>query len=884
MGLFAQFTLLIGIISFTIVKASYDIPSSLVGVMENRAGSGSFVLNNTLYTYGGGTYQKAYSNIFSAISIADDGQVVYKDVYQHTPGILCGRPYLALLEDQQTVYSFTGRYPGYTRNNTLLVMRYSFQDENPSWVQILPVNNETWPSARRYTSGVLAPNGKIYFYGGYSYRTDLKLNDFYSFDPTTNHFTNLTIPGLMYTKSHIGVALPNGLIVYVTGYCTKTVHGSSPMPYNRVLLYDTSANRWEYKNTSGDKFSERTLASGILGPDKKTIFMFGGSNPTTALENEEEDATLYNDIFMLDTWAWTWKKLNTRGYLPIARNSAVMGFISNDTLLVGFGQAITTYISDLNVLRMDSKISDYATWLAGPGDFLSNDLTQEITGTNLSKGAIAGIVIGSIGFVIFLGLCIWKIRENIGCVIYHFSRKVMWVPRSGEPFWAEGCRLAFRFVILVLLLFFFGFTIKEIVNSDKAIMTIRTESFIIQTPDIRFCFDGWDNGTDVSTNLRPRVICSTDESYDCSKFLTDLNMSIHQPEFSDRFGDVYCSLYSPPSWFSLTNSKGKGGNGTILLFSFYGDPDTDGAIHTTFYPPGKNPNVNKFNIETTDIASLVTEKEMESWIVLDLEDRYARNIHTIAPRSVSTLSYQLKECRYITNDKWNNIGFMPIYNKVQEVETVFRAGVQSDHIQSRGDTHISNFKIFPDDYAIIVLQEKKLSTLLNVLGSVGGVISLAVAIQVWLFGFRPNSPWGIIHRWSVGPMRISVKDSLHSRFNSLYTLVPFVNPVRPPITELPGVNEYSFDKRNVTETRHIDYDIGIYQQQRITQLEERMELTEQLLKSYYVDDEIFRELDTAIKQKHAMNCQSNLPLEESQQNIVELRQRLLPRNTQVNKY
>ncbi|KAI9025797.1 hypothetical protein CLU79DRAFT_854263 [Phycomyces nitens] len=684
--------------------------------------------------------------------------------------------------------------------------------------------------ARRHTSGVLAPNGKIYFYGGRDYRTDIKRNDFYSFDPTTNDFTNLTTPGLMYSRSHVSVALPNGLIVYIGGYYHAASRGSNAMPYNRVLLYDTNTHTWEYKETTGDKFSERILASGTLGPDKKTIFMFGG----------------------------------------------FIGFISNDTMLVGFGQAITTYLNDINVLRMDSKIPDQATWLGGPEEFLSDNLTEETTGTNLSKGAIAGIVIGSIAFAVLLGLCIWK-RDKVSYLAHYFYHRIIWVPRSGEPIWTEACRFAFRSVVLVLLLFFFGYTIKEIVNSDKSVITIRTESAMVHTPDIRFCFDGWKNDTDTGANLRPRVICSTDEGYDCSKFVTNLNMSIHQPAFSDRLGDVYCSLYSPPSWFSLTDSRGKGGNGTVVLFSFYGNTATDGVIHTTFYPPGKDPNVDKYNVDTSDIASLVTEEELETWIVLDLEDRYASNVHTISPKSVSTLGYQIKDHQYVTDNTWNRVGFLPIYQHVPEIETVFRSGVKSDNILSRGSYHICNFKIFPDDYAIIILQEKKVSTLLNVLGSVGGVISLAVAIQVWLFGFRPNSPWGIVHRWSAGPMKSSVQRNLQGHFNSLYTPVPFVNPVRQLLTELSPVNEHSIDEKNVAESQHIDYKVGTYHQQRMAQMEERVELMEQILKAYYVDDEVFQVLDTIIKQKRAMNHQLGLPLEEAQQNTVGLRQRLLSR-------
>ncbi|KAL0083350.1 hypothetical protein F4703DRAFT_1757399 [Phycomyces blakesleeanus] len=756
-------------------------------------------------------------------------------------------------------------------------MRYSFQDQNPSWVPILPTNNETWPSARKSLSSVVAPNGKIYLYGGQDYDTEHRLNEFYSFDPATNHFTNLTTASLMYSESHSAVALPNGLLVYTTGYLTPTRSGSIGMPYNRVLVYDTNTDTWETKETSGLTFNERILASATLGPDKKTIFLFGGSNPTTVLDSEEDEATLYNDILMLDTSTWIWKKMETQGYPPTARNSAFMGFISDNILLVAFGQAITTYINDVNVLRLDNQELGQSTWLGSPADFLSNKLLKEKTGTTLSKGALAGIVIGSIAFVAFLAFCIWKSRKSFKYLAYYFRHKILWTPRSGEPIWAEGCRLVFRCVILALFLLFFGFTIQEVVSTDKSIMTIRMGSTTVQTPDIRFCYDGWDTDESTGKNLRPHIICSTDESYDCSAFVTPLNMTVHKPAFSDRLGDVACFLYSPPSWFGLSNSKGKGSNGTTLLFSFYGNPDTEGAIHTTFYPPGKDPNVVKYGVYTTDVVSLVGRTELESWIVSDLEDRYAANTHTIIPNTVSTLSYQIKDHQYITDDRWNSVGFLPIYGHTPEVETTFRSGYQSKLIQSRGNYHISNFKIFPDDFAIIKLQEKKVVTLLNAIGSMGGVISLAVAIQVWIFGFRPNSPWGIIHRWSVGPMKTSVKKGLISQFYSLYTPVPLVSHVNQRVSAVSPAIQNSIDEKITTAPYQIENVKELTQKQRLVQMEERMELMEQLLKSYYVDDEIFRELDRAINQNFVNSPATDLPLEESRRGSTGVRQRFLPK-------
>ena len=157
---------------------------------------------------------------------------------------------------------------------------------------------------------------------------------------------------------------------------------------------------------------------------------------------------------------------------------------------------------------------------------------------------------------------------------------------------------------------------------------------------------------------------------------------------------------------------------------------------------------------------------------------------------------------------------------------------------------------------------------MNGIGFVGGLFGLFVAFQSNMFGYRPNSPFGLVHRWSFGEMRSSISEGLRSRFGLSKTPVPLVNPVH---------NRYSINMRNYgpnyedddddEESTFIDSDsingshqnaalhnevpnyssFGNDEIQRLASVEDRMQLLELLFKSYYVDDEVFRRLDVALK-------------------------------------
>ncbi|KAL0078504.1 hypothetical protein J3Q64DRAFT_1646005 [Phycomyces blakesleeanus] len=732
---------------------------------------------------------------------------------------MCTVSNIILLPDNETIILFIGRYVEYKFPDTFQIYTYNLNDPLASWTKLEPPTGAVWPPARKDYSVTLAPNNKIYIYGGADMNTSAILNEMYSFDPNTNLFTNLTQPDLIYVNSHTAIALPNGTIVYATGRIGRlATEGLIQVPPDQVLLYDTNTDTWETVHTGGASFLARTNAGALLGKIIKTY-----TYTPFAYDVYQE---LLNDFYVLDTMTWTWIEPNITGFPPGPRNQASMAFVADDLLMIFFGQAMTISRNDFNILRFNTDNSIYS-WLKDSDELVYPNRKKDKKGSILSTSAIVGISLAGVCVVlmIFCAFKFWSQVKTWPLLVYN---GIIWSPRFGEPTWTEGFRLSSRCISLGLLAFYFAYAIREISDSTKATVVLKSSSSTIQSPDIRFCFDGWNNSAGAKSSDRPHLLCSTDEGYDCVDFVTGLDMSVHQPAFSDRIGDVSCFLFAPPKRFNLVEDAGQQGLGTTLIFALYGDPGVNGAIHTTIYPPGMDPNVGIYGVKTTDVGQKMSDKQVNDWIVADLDDRYAINVHSVYPKTVSTLSYQIQDHQYLVDNKWNKIGFLQDYDHIPEISTIYRPGVVSDSIKARGKYHVSTLRVFPNEYVTMISQEKAMSTVLNMIGSLGGVISLMAAVQLVLFGFRPTSPWGIVQRFAFGSFKTSIDRSLRNEFNYPYKSIPLVHRISNLHTKNDTVPETNSERR-------------------FHQIEERMQLMEKLLQAYYVDNEIFKELDKAIR-------------------------------------
>ncbi|KAI9470033.1 MAG: hypothetical protein EXX96DRAFT_532376 [Benjaminiella poitrasii] len=703
-------------------------------------------------------------------------------------------------------------------NNHLLPLQYyQYAFDTSTWTAASTNTNTTLTSPFPYNRKLFSAtydekNDKVYIYGGALNETAI-FSDFWVMDVATQQFTALPsvdVPRYAHTAS----LLSNGQLVILGGVAQVNNNGTIEnilAPMNSIYVFDTTTNQWSLKQATGvDKIlpSTRTAHTAVVTSDDR-IIIFGGDNGAA-----ERERAYLNAIGILDTKTWTWTVPSVLGIPPSRRSYASGGLLTENYLTIAFGSALNTYYNDINVLDIESL-----SWLQ------TFEPTNESSGSRLSGGAIAGVTIGCIVIVIIILFLLWRFQGYFRWLVKRIHRDI-WKPRTGEPVWAETARIIFQIFLLFIFALFLAFVIRQAIKSPNVTQTIEESAAEVQVPDVRFCFDGFPNFP--STDPRSLgVTCQTDNGYSCTRFIQQLDMSVFQPTFADNLGAVNCFLFTAPVDFVLTSTSGAN-NGSRLLFSFWGDQSVSyGRVHTSVYPKGMDPNVVVYGLNTS-VSTLMTEAAVLNWQVNERNDIQATNVYTIEPYTYSALAYDLVDHRYLQSVGWNYVGFLPISNSTPEIETNFRQEAPNpNYVSTHADLGL--ITIFPSAFVTTIVREVKVYTLLNALGFVGGIFGLLVAVQTWLFGYRPRSPWGVVHRWSIGDMKRSLLRSLQSKFKITDSGIPLVHPVH--------------HRFSVTSLNNIDYDEP--ETQRITRVEERMQMLEMLFKAYYVNDEVFRSLDDA---------------------------------------
>ncbi|KAI9010838.1 hypothetical protein CLU79DRAFT_891175 [Phycomyces nitens] len=817
--------------------------------MYPRYDPAMFFYNNKLYAYGGRFDLESVSNNFSSISLSTEpnskGEVLYETVPQHTPGPLCTFSSIVILQDGHTALLVTGSDQANQNNGTIIrTYTYDFLNSAPSWKEVFAINNATGPPIRLHIQLSLAPNGKVYIYGGSEPETVYSFNDLWSFDPITFEYANLTQPNQMYRDSHSATALSNGQIVFIGGNVSENKTGITSMPsLNEIDIYDTNTDKWMHINATGESLEGRTEPGTVLGPDKKTIILYGGSDAT---------ASHFNDVLLLNTDTWVWSRPKISGDYPSARYAFNMGYITEDMVVILAETLFEKPFNDINILAIDGQEDPKYSWVNGPADLPDlPDSNQAVTFYNkMDKRTLAGIITGSILLALILGFCAWKTYKDVyylPCLL----RWIIWNPRRGEPVWTELFRLLVQCILAFLFIIYLVFSIRQVINSPTTSITISTKVSSVAIPDIRICFEGWIKPDDPYKAFPEtdhiRASCSSDLDVSCDEFLTKLDMQVHTPIFSDSVATSECHLLAPPSWFRLGNSDEGNRNGTKLQIIFFGDSTVSGTVRITQYPPGMDPNVKIYKINTTDVPQVMPEQAIDEWVVRDMQGKSDPNTFIIYTNDSLTMQYQVKDHQYLEETGWNQLGLLARYNHTPEISSSIFAGdfnVYKNKMFGYNDLMFGAIDLYPSEYATVVQQDQKIHSILNSLGSVGGILSLILGIQAWLFGFRPKSPWGIVQHFSCGFMKRSLGRGLRKKFDSLDTPVPFVSLVNNNVDEKQYNNQ--IDETKVTLLEDPQGEELKYLRNRVCLIEKRMQLTERLLEAYYVDDEVFRELSVAI--------------------------------------
>ncbi|KAI8377308.1 hypothetical protein BD560DRAFT_367080 [Blakeslea trispora] len=793
---------------FSTVQAYFYVPS-FSNVLPFKGGMAYARKDKSLYLFGGENATTSYTNNLYKLTQTDSSYNWELVPQTNAPdGTMYAQSYVTADGSNMVVMGgMTNATAG--KDAPLQIRSYNFASQ--TWTQ--PSTNTgnasatSFPLNREFFSLAYdSKNQKSYVFGGAVSGAGKVFNDLQVLDASFKPTALKATPSGRY--GHTASIISTGEMVVIGGViATNTGSGLANM--DSVWVYKIDTNEWVVRNvsTTGARFpSTCSDHSAVVTSDDK-IIIFGGDNG----ENQRNRQFL-NTVAILDTKTWAWTIPSIGGIPPSRRSFAAAGLLDDKHLTVAFGAGSNVYYNDINVFDLSGS-----SWLQ------SFDQNSHSSDGTVSKGLIAGVTVAGVVLLIIILFLLWKFQSYVRWVVVRVHNDI-WKPRTGEPVWAETSRIASQVFFLFIFVMFLYFVIRQAVDSPNIVQRIEYSAAEVDVPDVRFCFDGFPSE---SNNFGPPgVSCHTDNGYTCTSYVKQLNMSVFQPTFSDNLGAVNCYLFRAPDDFKLTSTSGAN-NGSRLLFTMFGDQSANyGRVHVSVYPKNMDPNAKVYGYND-GISNYLREFDVLTWQNNERNDLEATNVYTIEPFTYSALSYGIVDHRYLQPVGWNYVGFLPITNSTPEISSTFRQEAPNPTYTS-GHADLGIVAIFPNQFATLIDREVKMYTLVNALGFVGGIFGMLVAVQTWLFGFRPRSPWGVVHRWSTGSRKQSLLKGLQQKFKTSDSGIPLVHPVHHRFS----VNEF----QNLGQETEA---------QRVSRVEERMQVLELLFKAYYVDDEVFRSLDNA---------------------------------------
>lgn len=816
-------TILLLLTNILFIKSTngYFPQSDLLVTMPYKLGLAGDKRGRSIIVFGGESNKEKYTNDLNQLTQTPTGYTWTSLPQQNTPPATAyGR---AVVSKDGNSMVVLGGIANATNNQVLPLQIYQYNFNSTTWSSQMNTNNmtntntTTTPLNRWLHTATADPNtGRIYIYGGVLNDTSI-FADFWLFDPSSMAFTSITAPNVR-RYGHTATLTNSGKLVILGGAVISMTYDQGTLaPMTQVQVFDTATNQWSMVNT--------TVAANNVLPSPRAhhtatlvngtkIIMFGGDNNAPPRQ-----LIAVNSVYVLDTTTWTWTSPTIGGIPASRRGNAVAEVLDDKHLTVTFGSSGQHLYNDINAL--DTQTFSWVRSFTGDSDSYS---------FGLSTGVIVGVSIACVVLFIIICFLLWRFSRYVRWLLTRIHSDI-WKPRSGEPLWAETTRICFQIFLLFIFFIFLAFVVRQAVTSPNVTQTIQTPAAAVDVPDIRFCFDGYPTYAPATDPRNPAVSCQTNSGYSCNQFIRPLDMTVFQPNFADNFGAVNCFLFRADPYFQMSATSGAN-NGSRLIFTLFGDQTiTSARIHMSAFPKEMDPNAKVYNIND-GTPVLLSGDDVLNWQNTEINDLQTTNVYTMAPFTYSAMSYILSDHQYLQDVGWNYVGFLPVTNSTPEIATDFRTE-SANPTYTQGHPDIGMVAVTPGNYMNNTKREVKMYTLVNALGFVGGIFGLLVALQAWLFGYRPRSPWGVVHRWSVGDMKRSLLRGLQNKFKTTDASgIPLVHPVHKRFSVT--------DFNNLTNEP---------ESQRISRVEERMQVMELLFKAYYVDDEVFRSLDNANKAK-----------------------------------
>uniref|UniRef100_A0A1J3DCW7 Kelch domain-containing protein 3 n=1 Tax=Noccaea caerulescens TaxID=107243 RepID=A0A1J3DCW7_NOCCA len=194
-----------------------------------------------------------------------------------------------------------------------------------------------------HTCNAIKGGSFLYLFGGYG-RDNCQTNQVHVFDAAKQIWTQPMINGTppLPRDSHSCTTVGDNLFVF------GGTDGVNPL--NDLHILDTSSHTWKCPSVRGEGPGAREGHSATLVG--KRLFVFGGCGKSSDIN----DDIYYNDLYILNTETFVWKRAATIGNPPSARDSHTCSSWKNKIVVIGGEDGHDYYLSDVHILDTDTFI------------------------------------------------------------------------------------------------------------------------------------------------------------------------------------------------------------------------------------------------------------------------------------------------------------------------------------------------------------------------------------------------------------------------------------------------------------------------------------------------------------------------------------------------
>ncbi|XWS51247.1 hypothetical protein CRYUN_Cryun12cG0160400 [Craigia yunnanensis] len=181
----------------------------------------------------------------------------------------------------------------------------------------------------------------LYVFGGFG-KDNCQTNQVNVFDTAKRTWSQLGMKGTppIPRDSHSCTTVGDNLFVF------GGTDGMNPLKDLHIL--DTATHTWICPSVRGEGPEAREGHSAVL--IGKRLFIFGGCGKSS----DNNDEIYYNDLYILNTETFVWKRAATSGNSPSARDSHTCSSWKKKIIVIGGEDGHDYYLSDVHILDADT--------------------------------------------------------------------------------------------------------------------------------------------------------------------------------------------------------------------------------------------------------------------------------------------------------------------------------------------------------------------------------------------------------------------------------------------------------------------------------------------------------------------------------------------------